>query len=310
MRYLFVFLLLLLTTLASAQPLMTVDPNDEMISLARESVFLEDPGGQLTLAQVLQPEKSQHFRQVGTQMINFGVSSSAFWIRTRLRNNTTDKVIMEVGNNALSSIRLFELKNGVVVKEYVSGNWMPFAQRQIKNVNYLFPLSIQQNEEAIVYLRVQHSRGTQFRLKAGTLVAYYETGTRRSLLEGMYYGFMILMVLYNLFLFLSLRDTAYLYYVVYIFFMALLNAVINGFAFRYLWPSYPIINRYDDVIGALAGCAGILFAARFLNTRKNTPAFHRFFCCCWVSMLQTLCSFFPAILKPACCCWRSIHWCW
>jgi signal transduction histidine kinase len=59
--------------------------------------------------------------------------------------------------------------------------------------------------------------------------------------------------------------------------MALLNAVIHGFAFRFLWPSYPVINRYDDVIGALTGVAGILFATRFLNTKQYTPAFHRIF---------------------------------
>ncbi len=277
MRYLISCFLFCLAAAAGAQPVVQVDPGDEMTSLARDAFFLEDTGGQLTLAQVQEAGPAQRFRPVAAQMINFGITESAFWIRSRLRNNTGEKLLIEVGNNALSQIEVYELKNGALAKKYVTGNWMPFAKREIKNVNYLFPLTIGYGEEATVYLRVQHSRGTQFRLKAGSLVAYYEMGTRRSLLEGMYYGFMLLMVLYNFFLFVSLRDPAYLYYVVYIFFMALLNASINGFAFRFLWPGYPVINRYDDIIGALAGCAGILFAARFLNTKKNTPFFHRVF---------------------------------
>ena len=61
------------------------------------------------------------------------------------------------------------------------------------------------------------------------------------------------------------------------FFMGLLNAVINGFAFRHFYPNMPWINQYDDIVAALAGAAGVLFAARFLNTRKNAPLFHKIF---------------------------------
>jgi sensor histidine kinase YesM len=52
---------------------------------------------------------------------------------------------------------------------------------------------------------------------------------------------------------------------------------MDGYAFRYLWPSLPVINRYEDVLGALVGVAAILFATNFLNTKKNAPLIHKIF---------------------------------
>lgn len=277
MRTVFLLICLFRLFTVTGQTVSTINPADKMLNLAPQSAYLEDPTGKMTIDDIRKPGMETRFQPIVTRIVNFGVTSSAFWIRSKLQNNTPEKVIIEVGNNALSDIRLYEAAPNNVVRQFHTGNWVPFAAREIKHVNHLFPLSIQQDEQATIYLRVQHSRGTQFRLKAGTLVSFFESGTRRSLLEGMYYGFMLVMILYNLFLYFSLRDNAYFFYVVYIFFMALLNAAINGFAYRFLWPSYPVINLYEDIIAAFAGIAGILFAARFLNTRKNAPRYHQVF---------------------------------
>ena len=273
---LFWFCLLRLAT-ATGQSVVSLTPGDGMVNLALRSAYLEDKTGRLSIEQIQTPGLQTKFRALDSRIINFGITSSAFWVRTVVRNLTADKLYIEVGNNALSDVRLFERNANGIVSQFHTGNWAPFARRFIKSVSYVFPLSVNKGGEATVYLRVKHSRGTQFRLKAGTLVSLYNAGTSRSLLEGLYYGFMLVMILYNLFLFFSLRDDAYLFYIIYIFFMALLNAAINGFAHRYLWSQYPAFNFYEDSIAAFAGIAGILFAARFLNTRKHAPFFHRVF---------------------------------
>ncbi|TBR21960.1 MAG: response regulator, partial [Candidatus Nitrosotenuis sp.] len=85
---------------------------------------------------------------------------------------------------------------------------------------------------------------------------------------GLYYGALLVMCLYNLFIYFSVRDTAYLFYVSYIAFSWLTYFVINGLVFQYLWPAPPLAGL------GFAMCAlvcAILFSRSFLNTRETMP---------------------------------------
>ncbi|HAC30365.1 MAG TPA: diguanylate cyclase, partial [Marinobacter hydrocarbonoclasticus] len=58
----------------------------------------------------------------------------------------------------------------------------------------------------------------------------------RSLFEGIYYGIVLVMMLYNLFVFMAVGERSFLYYVGYIASMPLFLASLHGVAFQYLWP--------------------------------------------------------------------------
>ena len=89
---------------------------------------------------------------------------------------------------------------------------------------------------------------------------------------GLLYGVMAAMVLYNLFLFFSVRDRSYLYYVLYIICLCMLLASHRGLTFEYLWSESAVWNRHAEyVAGGLAFAFNLLFARTYLNTRQNTP---------------------------------------
>jgi len=96
-----------------------------------------------------------------------------------------------------------------------------------------------------------------------------------NILYGIYIGFMILMVLYNLFIYTSLKDPAYLFYVLYVAFMTLTNVIEEGLAFEYFWPNAPQLNHYVNIIACFTGSFAILFSAVFLHTRENAKKMHR-----------------------------------
>ena len=253
-----------------------VDDREHLVNLAPVSTFLEDTSTRLKIDAVLQLDKEGKFQTIDKPVINFGVSASAFWLKVLVQNKTSEKIFLEIGNSALHDIQVYEYGSNGSLAYHHSGSWQKFKERELKQVDYLFPLS-QQAATQVIYLRVQHPRGTQFPLVAGTLNAFYKVAGDRNVIEGIYYGFMLLMVLYNLFVYFSLKDVSYIYYVLYILMMGLLNASINGYTFRYLWPSQPQLNLYEDIIGCFAGITGILFATSFLNTKTNTPYFHKLF---------------------------------
>ncbi|PWL30310.1 MAG: hypothetical protein DCO95_10820 [Roseivirga sp. XM-24bin3] len=91
----------------------------------------------------------------------------------------------------------------------------------------------------------------------------------RSLLLGSFYGLMVVMILYNFFIYLSLRDRVYLLYVLSTTFAMLTTVSTNGLGEQYLWPKYEGIDGELYVIFAGISMAfSSRFAAEFLNVSK------------------------------------------
>src|SRR5690606_40736438 len=81
-----------------------------------------------------------------------------------------------------------------------------------------------------------------------------------------------------LFLFFSLRDKSYLYYVMVIFTSMFANLALNGLAFQYVWPDYPWWNMRSIVFFICLGSAfSLLFTRNFLDMNIYLPKFKRFF---------------------------------
>ena len=84
------------------------------------------------------------------------------------------------------------------------------------------------------------------------------------------------MLLYNLFIFLSLRDTAYFWYVMTTSGALLMILGMTGHGFQYLWPNGPVPFWLDRIsIPALWGFSACRFTQTLLQTRRFVPWAHR-----------------------------------
>src|SRR5699024_6227828 len=93
------------------------------------------------------------------------------------------------------------------------------------------------------------------------------------LLLGIFYGVSLVMILYNLFLYVSLRLKSYLFYVLTITFTLLGKISINGLGFQYLWPNFPQWNVISATICvATAAIFILIFTRHFLDIDKYVPS--------------------------------------
>ena len=93
---------------------------------------------------------------------------------------------------------------------------------------------------------------------------------------GFVYGGMFTLLAYNLMIFFSLKNTRYLYYSLYISAFLAANMAYSGHGFMWLWPDSPRWQAWSNpILMMLFSLAGLLFATRFLNTKRVFPKSHR-----------------------------------
>ncbi|MGZ4038651.1 MAG: 7TM diverse intracellular signaling domain-containing protein, partial [Bacteroidia bacterium] len=81
-----------------------------------------------------------------------------------------------------------------------------------------------------------------------------------------------------LFVYFTVRDKAYLYYVGYIIVVGLVQLCLLGYTFEYLWPDSTWLASHSVyLLSALIGIAAIEFIKVFLQTKTQAPKLHKWF---------------------------------
>jgi len=242
---------------------------------------LEDPRGVLTLDDVRTGSAAGGFLRRDGKVANFGYSYSVHWIRFRLPQGG-GPLLLEVAFPSLDDLRLHvptQAGGGVVeYRTQGAGDTRPWNERAVKHRNHVFRLPEDRAEGEWIYLRVQSRSVVTVPLRAWTPRAFLQSERDAQIAFGLFYGFILALLLYNLMLLATLRDPAYFWYVAYVgaFWMALW--VFDGFAFQYFWPgSVWWANHALGVAYCLTLGFGAMFARRFLDIPRIAPVADRLF---------------------------------
>lgn len=255
---------------ASAFPL---QPDRNHQDIPQAIVFLEDPQHQLTLDAV-RKLPAERWQRNDDSIFNQGYSESTWWLRVTLQNPTTQRVsrLLEISYPVLDfiSVAVFHQAAGTTErlpgKHLTLGDKQPFHQRPVDHRNFVVPLSWQPEETLVLYLAVRSSSSIQVPIALWHELTFFSNDRTQSMMHGIYYGIMFVMILYNLFVYLAVGDRNYLYYVMFVFCLPLFLASLNGFAFQYLWPGHTEWND-QAILVFLSGTVffGFLFTYHFLD---------------------------------------------
>src|SRR5690606_15178238 len=139
--------------------------------------------------------------------------------------------------------------------------------------NYIFNIDLQLSQEQQYYLRVKGAEQIILPVAIGTPQGVWEKLTKENVFIGVYLGVVFIMAIYNFLLFLSVRDYAYLYYVIYVIFLGLTQLGIVGFNYQWLWPHLPGWETISTTLFAcVSSMAVLLFSDRFLDLKANAPS--------------------------------------
>ncbi|AMO74406.1 MULTISPECIES: hybrid sensor histidine kinase/response regulator [Pseudomonas] len=273
-RWLILFLLLL-SPLAGA---VSFDEHTSRLPLGHSIDVFEDVRGTADIADITSAALADSFRRHDRDVLNAGYSRSVFWIRLDLDYRPQESQdpapwLLELAYPPLDRLDLYlPGADGKYQLAQRTGDTLPFASRPISLTNYLFDLKLAPGKPLRVYLRLESQGSIQAPLTLWSPKAYMENLPGNVYVLGIIYGVLLVMLVYNLFIFVSVRDTSYLYYILYIASFGLYQVSVNGAGIEYFWPDSPWwANAATPFLIGSASLFGCQFARSFLHTREHSP---------------------------------------
>jgi len=258
-----------------------LSPQQGMYLLTPYTEYLEDPSSQLNIQDLLSPTTPMSWQSnsESSETINFGYTASTYWLRFDVTNpsDAYDERYLEIAYAVLDTINLYLVSNNKAPQKIALGDKLPFKTRPLDHRNFVIPVKWQPNETLRFYLQVKTSSSMQIPLVLWKTKSFIEATQKELLGLGIYYGTMFVMVLYNLFVFLSVRESNYLYYVCFVASSALFLASLNGISFQYIWPGATQWNDQAIIVFLLCTLLfGSLFTRDFLQLRMTKPVLGKF----------------------------------
>lgn len=239
--------------------------------------ILEDKEGNLTIDDVSSTTFSNQFTENKEGIPSYGYQSSVYWMRFEIDHQlSTDEYILEFPYAPHDSITLFEQTGTNQYTTYHGGDLLPFSERDRKHRHVTFELTLPEKESRTYYVKIKSEGSSQLSVVLWNEEAFSEKSLIEYLLFGIYYGSTLVMVVYNIFLYSSLRLRSYLWYVLLIFAVSMTQLTLNGFAYQFLWPDFPWWNNRSIVFFiALSNLVGALFVNRFLDVQQYAKIWSR-----------------------------------
>ncbi len=135
-----------------------------------------------------------------------GLSNARFWYKFSLENKGTyqKNLIFRINTEAIKEFSIYKKIDDTLV------NVFSFKEKNNKNVS--IPIALFSNEIGDYYFKIDFSKSVYSPFEIFTKNEYLSFEQSRLLMIGLYYGFCLMVLLINLFFYVSTKDKFFIYY--------------------------------------------------------------------------------------------------
>jgi anti-sigma regulatory factor (Ser/Thr protein kinase)/PAS domain-containing protein len=277
---LFFFLLLysLPSVLTANEDLNTISPAkiNKYLQTGKYSYYVEDPHKSFTASSLYSEiEQNDMSRWTKSQKKNllFGFSPNPYWIYFKINFNNLDSSLyaLELDYPHIDFIEIYLFTHKTLQYSAQGGDRFPVSHRKVfyRNMVYEFPEDLKEIE---LLIKVQTEGSLTIPLYLWKISSIRTKITREMFILGIYYGFLVIIILFNIQMYVSIRDLNYIYYSFWILGYGGYQFSINGLGYQFLWSSFPVLtNRITAVLMFFGITWAFQFGRSFLNTKVLFP---------------------------------------
>ena len=237
-----------------------------------QSAFLQDNSNKLSIEDAL---LSESWQQSQVDHLNFGFSDSAYWLAVqfdssgsllswyiRLRYTLFDQITVYICPVQTTGAENCSIKE--------MGDSVPFNQRDFQYPEFVAMLNFPERDKYWVITRIKTAGSYPLMINVSDTQTITSELLSNSALQGAYIAVMLVMGLYNLFIFFTTKDRSYLYYSAFVISFLLFHMSYTSITFQVFWPNDPSLNSkalpltYSIILIFLN-----LFIPKFLDLKNN-----------------------------------------
>jgi hypothetical protein len=170
----------------------------------------------------------------------------------------------------------FYFPDGASYQKIETGDRHPFESRPFRHRTFVFPVKQRPGEQTF-FLRLHSEGSLAVHMSIYSERHFASKIETESLALWLYYGVMLALILYNIFIMFSVREASYFYLVIFTIAISLYSMAHNGLGFQYLWPHAVGGPTSASRISGASSAASLQFTRSFLGTRRLSPRLNKLF---------------------------------
>lgn len=248
-------------------------------SVAYKAKILEDPDHDLTLNTVIRADTFD-FKNLNKPLEIIDFNNSRWFVHFEVKNTDIKRnILLETARPITNRVDLHEVKDGVVIQTWKSGDARTFEKKTFQHRKNIFPIKFEPSEKKNFYL-ILESDGEVINMPLifWEDTALDKTDYRNQLFHGFYFGMLAVVIFIFFFFYLMLKEISFLYYILYVFFQFMLQFSLEGFTFQYLLPNQPFWANASILLSATGTLLFlILYASSFLKIKSRLTNWNKYF---------------------------------
>lgn len=264
-----IFLLFFFTSLLFSNDTIVIDNTTSYKEILSKSEIFIDQTQKLSFQEI----QKQTFVKNDLEILSYGYSPDfTVWIKFTLKNNSDTTISKTIEyNNPLTTHIEFYNEN----KIFKDGLYQLNFQKE--SVNPIFEITLLPNQIKTYYIKTSsHITTLIVKLNLWDKELFQKESHYHNMILSMFFASMLILALYNLFIYFFTKDKSYLYYVAYMFGVILHQLLYTGFGNIYLFSqSFSIFLVYiASLVVAFPLIAFALLVKSFIKT-KQYPIYNK-----------------------------------
>lgn len=231
----------------------------------------------LTIKEISSNYVSSEFKILSKEQTNLGYRSEAIWLRFTIRNESKKtNWLLSLNSSGIDKAILFTPLNNGRFKKDKAGLIFPREAQENNSRFIVFQTNINPQETKTYYIRIESEKPIQLNLETWQPNMFFEKGQNEYIILGLFYGGLVMMAIYNLFLFFSIKDISYFLFSLFVSSVLYYQGNVDGIYIQYFTPDNPQYNLISaNISAASVSFFGLLFVKEFLQLNKYSKFLNR-----------------------------------
>ncbi|GAB3899668.1 hypothetical protein GCM10028803_21190 [Larkinella knui] len=239
------------------------------------SELLEVKTGTVSIDDLVQNPAKFRFVAAQNRLIKPKEHQLGYWFRFQITNETDRELFLQFIYAGTELMRIYETAGNRVLAVQKLGSLQPETGEPFRKSILFCPIQVRNGQTHLFYVYMEGINATALPIYALSTARLLESQHRSDLFYGIYYGIILIIIVYSLIMYARLQEVGNLRYAIWVFFIGLQMALFRGHTSEFFWPSNPSIERYATALASVTGVLHILFTLTFLQLRLLAPRYYK-----------------------------------